>query len=86
MILLNKNKDFYYDLICSIYEENERQDIRIDSHLICGGFKTEAEAIDYYDNNDCSKFNNKALEGQYPSIELETHGKNGDCIGVITID
>ena len=37
----------YYDVVVSIYDESGKNDIRIDSYLICGGFKTEDEAMDY---------------------------------------
>lgn len=79
----------YYDVVCSIYEErgtNNCCDIRVDSHLLCGGFETEDEAMEYINNNDCSKYNNCCSNREYPCIEIEKHNEDGSVAGVITVD
>lgn len=76
----------YYDVICSIYEENEKKDIRIDSHLLCGGFKTEDEAIEYINIHDCSQYDHCCSKNEYPSIEIELHKEDGTVVEVVTID
>lgn len=79
----------YYDVVCSIYEErgtNNCCDIRIDSHLLCGGFKTEDDAMEYIDTHDCSKYDNCCSKDEYPCIEIEEHNEDGNITSVITVD
>ena len=48
----------YYDVVVGIYEKigngDNCCDKRIDSHLLCGGFETEDEAMEYVNNYDDS--------------------------------
>ena len=76
----------YYDVVCSIYEENDKQDYRVDSHLICGGFKTEEEVTTYVETHMCDEYDNLAKEGQYSCIEIETHDDKGNVLDVVTVD
>ena len=76
----------YYDVICSIYEECGSNDIRVDSHLLCGGFNTEDEAMDYINTHDCSQYDNTCTKNRYPSIEIECHNEDGTIAEVITVD
>ena len=77
----------YYDVVCSIYEERENGcDIRVDSHLISGGFDTDDEAMKYIDNHDCSKYDKYAKSGEYLCIEIEEHNDDVSVSCVITVD
>lgn len=42
---------YYYDAVASICDETRRTD----SYLICGGFNTVEEAVDYIDTHDISE-------------------------------
>lgn len=78
----------YYDVICSIYEEkgtNNCCDIRVNSHLLCGGFKIEDKAMEYIDTHDCSEYDG-CCSGEYPCIEIVEHDKAGNVTKVITVD
>ena len=76
----------YYDVVVSIYEENDRNDIRMDSHLLCGGFKTKDEATDYINNNEIDGFKYCYSDKEYPCIEIEEHNEDGTVVNVITVD
>ena len=79
----------YYDVVVSIYEEigtNNCCDKRIDSHLICGGFKTEDEAMDYINNNEINEYKYCYSDKEYPCIDIEEHNEDGSLAGVITVD
>ena len=79
----------YYDVVCSIYEERGTcncGDIRIDSHLICGGFETEDKAMEYIEKNDCSQYDHCCSNGEYPCIEIEVYKEDGSVIRVVIVD
>lgn len=76
----------YYDVVVSIYDESGKNDIRIDSYLICGGFKTEDEAMDYINNNEINEYKYCSSDNEYPCIEIEEHDENGTVISVNTVD
>ena len=79
----------YYDVVVGIYEKigsnknccNER----IDSHLLCGGFNTEDEAMEYIDKYDCNEYTHYS-DNKSHSIEIEEHNEYGSLLTVITID
>ena len=50
---MKKPKTFerYYDIVASICNETSRTD----SHLICGGFKSSEEAVDYINTHNISE-------------------------------
>ena len=78
---------YYYDVIVSVYEESENgMDYRVDSHLLCGGFETEDEAVEYINTHDCTEYDDVGKTNLYTCIEIEEHDKNGKLIGVITVD
>lgn len=76
----------YYDVVCSIYEEYGSNDIRVDSHLLCGGFKTENEAMEYINTHDCSEYDKSCGKNKYSCIEIEEHNEDGSVSRVITVD
>ena len=77
----------YYDVVCSVYEENEDGiDYRVDSHLLCGGFKTEDEAVEYINTHDCTEYDDVGRTSLYTCIEIETHNEDGSVASVITVD
>ena len=79
----------YYDVVCSIYKErgtNNCCDIRVDSHLLCGGFETEDEAMEYINTHDCSEYDDCCSKGEYSCIEIEEHEDNGTVASVVTVD
>lgn len=77
----------YYDVVCSIYKEvNNFCDTRVESYLLCGGFKTDDEAMEYINNNDCSRYDDCCAKNEYPCIEIEEHDENGNVTGVVTVD
>ena len=76
---------YYYDVIASIYNET----CRTDSRLICGGFDTIEEAMEYINNNDVAEKDYYWLcnEGETAYIEIETHDAlSGTICDVITLD
>lgn len=75
----------YYDVVCSIYEDKD-YGVRIDSHLICGGFKTEDEAMEYINNNEINEYKYCYSDKEYPCIEIETHTDQGVCVSVCTVN
>lgn len=77
----------YYDVVCSIYEEGEDgMDYRVDSHLLCGGFETEDEAMEYINTHDCTEYDDVGKTNLYISIEIEAHHEDGSIASVITVD
>jgi hypothetical protein len=78
-------KKYYYDVVASICNETSRTD----SHLVCGGFKTKGEAINYINKNEISEVDYykycNADETAYIEIE-ERDNKTGDIIDVTTVD
>lgn len=75
----------YYDVVCSIYEESDDGfDYRIDSHLICGGFKTEDDALEYINTHDCKMYSDIRIS-PYACVEIEAHKADGSVAGVITV-
>lgn len=75
---------YHYDVVASIYAET----YRTDSHLVCGGFKTEEEAMNYinkYNINEVDYYKYcKGNETAY--IEIEVRYNNSGIIQVITVD
>ena len=76
---------YNYDVVASICDET----CRTDSHLVCGGFNTKDEAVDYINKNEISevdyyKYCNKD-ETAYIEIE-ERDDKTGAIVEVITVD
>ena len=79
----------YYDVVVSIYEKrgsNNCCDVRIDSHLVCGGFKTEDEAMEYINKNEINEYTYCYSDEKYPCIEIEEHNEDGTITNVITVD
>ena len=77
----------YYDVVCSVYEQSEDGlDYRVDSHLLCGGFETQNEAIEYIDTHDCTEYNDVGKTSLYTCIEIEEHKEDGSVASVITVD
>lgn len=76
---------YYYDVVASICSET----CRTDSFLICGGFSTVEEAVNYIDEHDVSEEDYYWLcnEGETAYIEIETHDAlSGSVCDVITVD
>lgn len=74
---------YYYDVVASICSET----CRTDSHLVCGGFKTE-EAMDYINKNNVSEedYYKYCRENETAYIEIEVRDNNSSIIEVITVD
>ena len=78
----------YYDVVCSVYEENENGlDCRVDSHLICGGFDTCDSAMDYIDLHDCTEYDNiyDNKENFCTCIEIEEHNEDGSINSIMVV-
>ncbi|MBO5828873.1 MAG: hypothetical protein J6R59_10550 [Paludibacteraceae bacterium] len=76
---------YYYDVIASICNET----CRTDSHLICGGFNTEEEAIDYINKHNISEEQYYWLckEDETAYIEIEVRSNlDGSICGIIMVD
>jgi hypothetical protein len=75
---------YYYDIVASICTET----CRTDSYLICGGFNTEEEAMDYINANNISEvdYYKYCNDDETAYIELETHDADGSVIEVVTLD
>lgn len=75
---------YSYDIVASICNEN----CRTDSHLVCGGFKTEEEAVEYINSHDISEvdYYRYCREDETAYIEIEEHNEDGSIINVITVD
>ena len=77
----------YYDVVCSVYEKSEDgMDYRVDSHLLCGGFETEDDAMEYINTHDCTEYDDVGKTNLYTSIEIEEHNEDATIASVITID
>lgn len=74
----------YYDIVASICSET----CRTDSRLICGGFSTDEEAINYINAHDISEEDYYWLcsEGETAYIEIERHNADGSIGDIITVD
>lgn len=72
----------YYDVVCSIYKDEECNE-RIDSHLLCGGFETETEAAKHIIDNDYNGYKYCYSDEEYPCIEIEVHNENGELLEII---
>ena len=76
---------YYYDIVASICDEHRRTN----SRLICGGFSTVEEAMDYINKHDVSEEDYYWLcnECETAYIEIETHDVlNGTICDVLTLD
>ena len=71
----------YYDVVASICTETERKD----SHLICGGFNTEEEAMDYINVHNVSEVDYYRYCEDYEVvyIDIEDHDDEGGLITII---
>lgn len=74
----------YYDIITSIYDGYRRVDCR----LICGGFSTDEEAVNYINEHDICEEDYDWLcrEGEMAYIEIEEHNEDGNIVNIITVD
>lgn len=76
---------YYYDVVASICDEFRRRD----SHLICGGFNTVEQAIDYINLHDVSEvdYYKYCRDDETVYIEIERrHDVDGSFSDIITID
>ena len=77
----------YCDVVCSVYEKNaDGADLRVDCHLLCGGFATYAAALEYINTHDCTEYSDVVSTNLYTEIEIETHNSDGSIVGVVTVD
>ena len=75
----------YYDVVASICSET----CRTDSHLICGGFNTEEEAMNYIDTQGISEvdYYKYCKDDETAYIEIEEHEEGSNIVTyVITLD
>lgn len=75
----------YYDVVISIYNEI----CRTDSRLICGGFNSIEEAVNYIDTHDVYEEDYYWLceDDEAAYIEIETHDAlSGTICDVVTVD
>ena len=91
MFMSNKRKYdrgvdmYYYDIVASICDETRRTD----SHLVCGGFKTEEEAIDYINVNDVCEENYYKYCNNDETAYIEIEKRNnadGSLVEIILVD
>jgi hypothetical protein len=76
---------YYYDVVASICNETSRTD----SHLVCGGFKTKNEAVDYINKNEVSEvdYYKYCNDDETAYIEIEERdSKTEAVVDVITVD
>ena len=75
---------YYYDIVASICTEI----CRTDSHLVCGGFKTEEDAVDYINKYNVSEvdYYKYCKDDETAYIEIEVRDNNSSIIEVITVD
>ena len=75
---------YYYDVVASICSET----CRTDSHLVCGGFNSLKEAVDYINTNNISEedYYKYCKEDETAYIEIERHDADGNIRGVIPLD
>ena len=71
----------YYDVVVSICTETDR----VDSYLICGGFNTEEEAIDYINTHDVSEsdYYRYCEDDEVVYVNIEEHDDDGSLIMII---
>lgn len=75
----------YYDLVASIYNET----YRTDCYLICGGFNTREDAVDYINEHDISEIDyyKYCRDDETAYIEIEERDSlSGAICDVITVD
>ena len=76
---------YYYDVVASICDET----CRTDCYLICGGFNTEYEAIEYINTHNVSEedYYRFCKDNETAYIEIEKHDSlTGAIVEVITVD
>jgi hypothetical protein len=76
---------YQYDIVASICDETRR----IDSHLICGGFNTVEEAVDYINTHDVSEvdYYKYCRDDETAYVEIEVRDAlGGHIVDVITVD
>lgn len=76
---------YQYDVVASICNETRRTD----SHLVCGGFNTLVDAIDYINRNNISEedYYKYCNDDETAYIEIEKYDVKNSCIvEVITVD
>lgn len=75
---------YYYDVVASICDEFCRRD----NHLICGGFKTEEEAMDYINKYNVSEqdYYQYCQDDETAYIEIEVRDNNSSIVHIITVD
>lgn len=71
----------YYDVVASICTETERTD----QYLICGGFDTEQEAMDYIHTHNISEsdYDRYCEDDEVVYIDIEEHSDDGSLIMII---
>lgn len=77
-----------YNVVVGIYEKigtNNCCGRRTDSHLICGGFHTRDEAMQYIDNNEINGYKYTYSDNEYPYIEIEELDENSNVVNVATV-
>ena len=81
---MSKRTECYYDVVASICDET----CRTDSHLVCGGFNTRNEAVDYINKNEISEvdYYKYCNDDETAYIEIEERDENGNITDVITVD
>ncbi len=75
----------YYDLVASVCNDY----CRTDCYLICGGFHTKEDAIDYINKHDISEvdYYKYCKDGETAYIEIEEHDSlSGAIVDVVTVD
>jgi hypothetical protein len=75
---------YYYDVVASICTET----CRIDSHLICGGFNTLAEAMNYSQAHNISEVDYECYckDNEIVYIEIEEKDAlSGNIVDILTI-
>ena len=78
-------KKYYYDVVVSICTETER----VGSDLICGGFKTEDEAMKCIEDGKFSliPYYNRCKDNEIACIEIEKReDETENLIDIITVD
>lgn len=75
---------YYYDIVASICSETDRTN----SHLVCGGFDTVEEAVDYINVNKISEvdYYRYCKDDETAYIEIEERDvSSGNLVETITI-
>jgi hypothetical protein len=77
-------KKYYYDVVVSIRTET----CRTDSDVICGGFATEDEAMDYINTHDISErdYEYRCHDDETAYIEIEENDTDGNIIKIIAVN